>query len=972
MGAGGGLRLTARRAEENGMDPNTLKDCAIQLRYLAQEGERWLSDNEEAQGAQPEERKNLRRAGRRLANLAQAAGSKMGIAVFGPSQAGKSTLISALAKPQRGKLMVDFQGTKLDFINQVNPTGGKETTGLVTRFTTDDPPRSPKDSLPVCLRIFSEMDVLKILANTYFSEGQGAEKLDPDEIAGILEELSRKQGSPARAPSLDDLEDYQEYVFSLSKHLAAGDILARSFWPGAIQLAQKLEIKDRARLFSCVWGGLDEFTRLYVKLYEALGILGFPETAFTSIKAIYDQSLEPDQDGRSKSVLHVDRLEGILSPDDGDLIPVVAPDGRGTELSRPVLCALISEMHAKVSEKPEKFMDNADILDFPGYRSRSKYDNFREAIKKPTEIKNCFLRGKVAYAFQRYCAHKEITVMLLCIKDSNMEIADLPEVVNAWISDAHGGTPEERWERPVCLFFVLTFFNVHFQRGEGEKDLSKIWENRLSASISQPFQKSEWPLAWARKGSETFPFRNCFWLLNVFRSINYLTVSAVALGGGEEKDIPPNFSEPEDPNTAYIAKGVRPDMVPWMGSLRSAFLKSAEVRKFFQEPEAAWDRAVGSPDGGCDYIIDKLNPILERDIKTAQLRSLAILEGKLIYDTLGYFYQGGSSEEEAQGKRTLFRRLDKTLTKLGNPGSVDRVQALFEGTPWHRFGLFLRDLTFSDDQCYELFTRPESIPLQERLPEAAGGPEGAAEPQRAERADDPASEEDILSLFEDPEEPPAAKPGAPAPGGPGPLAARADDKATYYRRILDSEWQASLERLATSPQKLRYYGFDAKDLKSLILELKSGSQRLGLMKDIEDQIRLATAYANVNQESMIWILSRIASATLSDFVNYLGYSPRRKPDKKDRTISISGKSYLLFEGTRIQGEYPTLPALPPAYEKPFHTHWRLALFQLMIDNVYFAEKTYNVRENDRLGGIRGKVGKNNLSLTGGPPKAAAG
>ncbi|MDR2198804.1 MAG: putative virulence factor [Deltaproteobacteria bacterium] len=956
------------------MDPVTLKECAIELRLMAREGEKWLLDNEEAQGPQPEERKNLRRAGRRLQTIARAAGTKTGIAVFGPSQVGKSTLISALAKPRRGKLMVDFQGKLLDFINQVNPTGGKETTGVVTRFSLDDPPRSPDDSLPVCLKIFSETDILKILANTYFSEGQGAYRLDPKELETALKDLSEKTGAPSRAPSLDDMEDLKEYVESVSRNLKAGDDLTSMFWPAAVELAGRLEIEDRARLFSFIWGGLSEFTSLYKVLYQALSQLGFPETAFTSIKALYEEDVTPD--GRKNSVLHVDRLLGILDGNPTDAIPVVSLEGRKTNLARPVLCALIAELHAKVKESPGDFMNGADILDFPGYRSRSKYENFREAVKKADEIKNCFIRGKVAYVFQRYSAMKEITVMLLCIKDSNMEIADLPEVVNRWIVDSHGATPEERWGKQVCLFMVLTFFNVHFQRGEGESDLTKIWENRLTASISQPFDKSDWPKNWARRGGSTIPFNNCYWLLNVFRSINFLNVNEVSLEDGAERLLlPSQIASGEDQNTAYIAKGVRPEMEGWLASLREAHHKTPLVRSFFRSPEEAWEGAVSSEDGGCAYIISKLEPILRADIKTAQLRSLAVKEGKVLQDIVSFFYQGGSTEEETQNKRNLFKRVDSALAKLGNPENIDRIHALKSGTPWHRFGLLLRDLTFSDDECYEIFTRPEA--LSGRRPEPAAGDPPPADSQAASKAAEaePVTEDDIFkNLFGDDESAAPPSDGAPAP--PAPESVREDDKARHYRRVLETEWQAALERVAANPYKLRYYGFNPKDLKDMILELKAGAARLKLMPKIEDALREASKYANVNQEANIWNLSRIASAKLSDFVNYLGYSPRALPDPAARTVSISTKTFTLFQKAEIKGEYPELPDLPPAYEKPYHRDWRLALYQLMIDNVYFAERTYDIKENERLGTIKGKVDRSNGKLREGlePPKvkAAAG
>ena len=87
--------------------------------------------------------KELRRAGRVFRRCARAAGRKMCAGVFGPSQAGKSYLISALARDAQGTLMARFGGEQHDFISEINPEGGKESTGLVTRFTMTRPAALP-------------------------------------------------------------------------------------------------------------------------------------------------------------------------------------------------------------------------------------------------------------------------------------------------------------------------------------------------------------------------------------------------------------------------------------------------------------------------------------------------------------------------------------------------------------------------------------------------------------------------------------------------------------------------------------------------------------------------------------------------------------------------------------------------------------------------------------------------------------
>lgn len=53
-------------------------------------------------------RKDMRSAARSFRKLSRAASRKMCVGVFGPSQAGKSYLISALARDRKGELSADF------------------------------------------------------------------------------------------------------------------------------------------------------------------------------------------------------------------------------------------------------------------------------------------------------------------------------------------------------------------------------------------------------------------------------------------------------------------------------------------------------------------------------------------------------------------------------------------------------------------------------------------------------------------------------------------------------------------------------------------------------------------------------------------------------------------------------------------------------------------------------------------------
>ena len=101
--------------------------------------------------------------------LAKALDQPVSIGFFGMSQGGKSYLISSLAAGGNGQLEFDLGAERLNFIQHINPVGGgKEATGLVTRFTRQ--PYHAPDKFPIHLSLFSEADVIKVLGNSFFND----------------------------------------------------------------------------------------------------------------------------------------------------------------------------------------------------------------------------------------------------------------------------------------------------------------------------------------------------------------------------------------------------------------------------------------------------------------------------------------------------------------------------------------------------------------------------------------------------------------------------------------------------------------------------------------------------------------------------------------------------------------------------------------------------------------------------------
>ena len=159
-------------------------------------------------------------AARRAESIARkvrgAAGRRNCVGVFGPSQAGKSYLVSALARRPGQSLTADFCGDLRDFLREINPAGDRESTGLVTRFSAIADTNADAQ-FPVSLRLLTETDIVKILANSFFSDfDQNNAKLKPADAAVVRAAIAAaeaKVAPEAVAAHLDeiDLFDLGEY-----------------------------------------------------------------------------------------------------------------------------------------------------------------------------------------------------------------------------------------------------------------------------------------------------------------------------------------------------------------------------------------------------------------------------------------------------------------------------------------------------------------------------------------------------------------------------------------------------------------------------------------------------------------------------------------------------------------------------------------------------------------------------------------
>lgn len=848
---------------------------------------KWVKRNSEiVRNEQESLLKDLRHARRALRNCARAARSRMAAGVFGPSQAGKSYLISALARGENNELTAKFGNETHDFLSEINPEGGKESTGLVTRFTLYEPDGMPEDH-PVHLRLLSETDLVKIIANAYFADFE--HKGDPvSNISSTLDSLKQAPKTANSPTDLDDLEDLREYLKAEFGSKTRVRDLERDYWEEALRLGTQLDLEGRIRLYALIWDEVEEFTNLLRKLLQTLDGLGHPQELFCRMDA-----LTP----REESIIDVATLAG-LDGQGGSILETVTPQGRQASIPRAIVAALTAELTIVMKDKPADYFEHTDLLDFPGYRSRYKLTDVRAETAKPGMLRELFLRGKVAYLFQRYSNQHELNSMLLCIGPSNQEVQDLPGVINAWIGSTHGKTPEEREGKLVSLLFVLTKFDMEFEDKKGAQALGNRWDNRLKASLLNFFgQGYDWPRSWTPQRG----FDNLFLL----RNPNFKFDAVLSYSGDRET-------------------GIRPERQNFVEELKNSFLNSKLVASHFKNPAKAWEEAMRLNDGGITWIRESLNPLCNPEIKQQQLLRNMEDSKAAILRRLEPFYKTDDREEMRQQKVQLVSTLFSSL------GSLEIQQ--------RRLGQLIRDLLVSDADIYDLY--PEAV-RRYREQDEEKGDDAADAPATATINLAEVNLADLNPFSGKPQPQPAKKEHAPI-----------QDEEAFYASYIESKWVERLHNLADDRNAQKYYMLDAQTFGALANELATGSARLGFSNRLAEAFRKSAAYANTRKESIVSRQAALAARTINDYIDYLGFHPHGQSDK-ERTVNLGGDNpVVVFSPRKKPGGLPKLAESRQPWTQDWFRDWLNALAGLVMDNVNFdGEQIVNVVENSALGSI---------------------
>lgn len=850
------------------------------------------------------------RRGKVLARrLKGAAARPMAVGFFGLSQAGKSYLISALARSAAGSLETVMDGQRLNFIAHINPPGGgKEATGIVTRFTRQS--RTTVAGFPVRLDLLSEPDLLKIIGNSFFMDFDHQKAMlapKAEEMQATLTDLARRLlPSPTPGMEPEDVVDVMDYF--LRRFPIPMQAYQGSFWPKAMELAPRLAPADRATLFGLLWGNIPELTAVYLRLRDALHAVSHAATVLAELGAL----VRPDGGGLSQadSIMNVDMLSR-LGRDDADqvrLVPLTADGtpGPAVTLARSLLATLSREMTFELADPPmAPMLEQVDLLDFPGYRGRLKVTNLQEVAEKlegRDPVAELILRGKVAYLFERYTDDQEMNVLVMCTPcHKQSDVNDLGPALESWINSTQGATPEERARRRAGLVWAITMFDQRLApRPDETLDLIRSsWHGMMRLTLREKFEQFDWLDKWAPGQS----FNNLFLVRKPGMAAGVIATD----DRGRETEIVAN-------------QQVR------MGQMRDTFVADDSVNRHFSDPAAAWDGMMAMDDGGMGRLTAYLEQVARRELKLERINEqVTHLQASLTDSSLGSYYRADGADAVAQKQQVAQAVSAAVAARIGLFAELLTLLHLPSRT--------IRDLYTKAEA--EADAPPASSPTAKDAAPAAPAFDGGGA--------------SFLSLD-------LSGFGQEAVIAPPPETATVSgSRASRFAEAVISGWLRHLRSMPEDPTLHRYLGLDEATLQAITDELVTGALRLRLEERLSERLSEAEDRAGATRSDLLGRQVAVVSTMLNGFVDMLGQDVLPL-DRRPASSRLAGRKLFQPPPPLIgNGQGQTLPTLderPLNYSAVYILDWLDAFTSLATGNAgHAAGSELTPEQNQRLGQI---------------------
>lgn len=626
-------------------------------------------------------------------------------AVFGESQVGKSYLVDCLLSGKKGTLKVyDGRGQAYGFIESINPVGaGGESTSLITRFTAKD--TWVNEDYPIKAVMLSPVDIVLTLCDAFFNDVQNHQFPTKEQIVEKIQEIHTRYGNRPGVQKYiieDDIYEIKEYfnlgLFDKGESFV-DNLKDTGFFENLAEDIQAVDVDQWKDIFGFLWNNNQVITEVFTKLVDTFRRLGFQKNVYIKMDAVLRVN---------GTLLQVDRIYELFEvgqTNDGRTVEharitdmEVWCGSTAVHIPKSAFCALAAELVFKVDNEiaEEKvFLNQLDIMDFPGARSREKLD---EAVITKEASCLLLLRGKVAYLFNKYSQQYLISNLLFCHHEKNSNVKTLSLLMKGWIHGMIGKTPEERLEFMKVseispLFLIGTKFNIDLKRTqiddtgtdeERRQAKANRWKLRFQdtlTSIIGENAENRWFSEWV-PGK---PFDNIYLL----RSYDYSCRDGIFNGYLKKNG---SIYELNYRNGILVGEEeINDDYKEFLPALEKTFYQNEFVKQHFADPRKTWEEAATCNHDGSDWIIENLTKSSEKILLSREQKFDKYIEAYLrnLCKTLKAFYHDDNSDWELK-------------QALASAGRIDMMLDALFGKDRYFFSDFISSMLVSEEKLYDV------------------------------------------------------------------------------------------------------------------------------------------------------------------------------------------------------------------------------------------------------------------------------
>lgn len=842
-----------------------------------------------------------------IKRIKRAAMHNPAIAAYGESQKGKSYVVtSLLSSPGRPLSILDENGKYVNFIDNFNrKTTDQESTGVITRFTTDVVSNDPLH--PIKIQTLSVADLITMLANYYMTAVKG---YTPYQIADLNikgQQLVQKyQNMPIvqHILSEDEVGDIQEFLNNNNKTQISA--FRESQWFRNMTLVvTRIPWENLAEEFSPLWFEDEVFTNLLQYTLTMYQTLDWANELYIDTKPVLNDGNDHAETLMSVEVLtnkeygirvFYDKKGQITRP-----VAVVAENGRVVTVDKAFLSFITAEVDYHINEEhlqtPITFHQEGiretknntkenilsmlsgeintpisrdflfpndsssacfDLLDFPG--SRVVDTNQKENIIN--DLSNIVLREKVAYLFNKYSFEKRLSVLLLCHDEANSD-KTIHEPLANWVNNYVGETPMDRaskinrYGNISPLFLISTKYNrsLVIEKNKEKKIDTMVFTRRLQKLLDEVIKVDTYH--WFSQWMPNATFDNTF-LLRDFK-YSSLGPGCSGLFDGYSSD---GTGTPESKECNIEERK----------QLKEVFLNDEYVKKFFLNPELAWDVSSTIGNDGSYILFKKLSQI-SKYIESARTYDFEDLANKCFENAYKKMLPKHHSEENSEKLAQSVKEAKRLNGAMSN--ALNRHEDFF--------GRFIQYLQFTPYYASEVFM---NLVNSTKLNAEASVKEYEVMVQRIKESGDsfiPGNREHNLQVLED------------VFGSSDPtdsifegvefdkLFSGSFAEQRSASRILARELINGWLTYISSAESTTYFsqiGFASDVLSEFLNRFKAATEHAAVIEHIADAISEYVDYTHTINVPVIPLIADVAANVYNGFVMDMGYSYLSKEEQE--------------------------------------------------------------------------------------------